>query len=90
MLPDPKRYWHHVAHLDMTDAQKIEIINIVHRAMQSGVDLAFGDDPTQLALADNSAKRASSTDDVLDLPKGEYCDASLTKTFNNKKGTKNE
>lgn len=90
MLPVHKRYWHHVDHLDVSDARKIEIINTVHRAMQSGVDRAHGDDPVQLALTNNSSKRASSASDVIDLPKGEYWDASLTQTFNDKKGMKNE
>lgn len=90
MLPIHKRYWHHVDHLDVSDARKIEIINTVHRAMQCGVDLAHGSDPTQLALANGGSKRASSASDVIDLPKGEYCDAILTQTFNDKKGMKNE
>ncbi|MEL6118141.1 MAG: hypothetical protein AAFR49_00530 [Pseudomonadota bacterium] len=88
MLPDPERYWHHVAHLDMTDARKIDIINTVFQAMQSQVDRAFGDDPVQLAVAASCAKRASHSSDVIDLSKDDYCTSDLSQTFNDKKGTR--
>ena len=74
----------------MSDARKIELINIVHRAMQSGVDRAHGDDLVQLAMAERTTKRALPSQTVIDLSKDEYCVANLSQTFNDKKGTKNE
>lgn len=88
MLPDPKRYWHHVEHFDMNDAEKTELINMVFCAMQSGVDRAFGDDPVQMALADNGSEIASSKHDVIDLSKDDYSASDLSQTFNDKKGAK--
>ena len=87
MLPDPERYWHHVAHLDMTDARKIDFINTVFQAMQSQVDRAFGDDPVQLAVAASDAKCALSASDVIDLSKDDYSASGVSQTFNDKKGT---
>ena len=86
MLPDHERYWHHVAHLDMADADKHDLIHIVFQAMQSHVDRAFGDDPVQVALGQNSSKGACASEDVIDLSKGEYCTSNLSQTFNDKKG----
>ena len=87
MLPDIERYWHHVDHLDMADADKHDLINIVFKAMQSHVDRAFGVDPVQVALGKNHADCARASEDVIDLSKDEYCASDLSKTFNDKKGT---
>ena len=46
---DLDRYWPHVAHLDLSDDRKRELLYAVWRIMGSFVDRAFGDDPTQLA-----------------------------------------
>ena len=46
-----EKYLGHVAHLDMPLTAKIELIRAVRAIMQSFVDRAFGEDPTQLALA---------------------------------------
>lgn len=46
-----EKYLGHIAHLDMPLSAKIELIRAVRAIMQSFVDRAFGDDPTQLALA---------------------------------------
>lgn len=48
---DADKYRHHVAHLDMPDDRKAELLFSVWQIMQSFVDRAFGDDPVQLALA---------------------------------------
>jgi len=90
MLPDPARYWHHVAHLDMADAQKTELINIVFRAMQSEVDRAFGHDPVQVVMATKRGKDALPAPDVIDLSMDDYHVTELSQTFNDKKGMKNE
>lgn len=87
MLSDYERYWHHVDHLDMADADKHDLINIVFQAMQSHVDRAFGDDPVQVALGEHNAERARASEDVIDLSKDEYCTSDLSQTFNDKKGT---
>lgn len=47
---DLEKYLVHLAHLDMPLPMKIELIRVVGDLMQSFVDRAFGDDPTQLAL----------------------------------------
>lgn len=47
--PDLDKYRHHVAHFDLTEAQKTELLLTVWRIMQSFVDRAFGDDPVQQA-----------------------------------------
>lgn len=41
------KYREHVAHLDMTEAAKEELLNVVWRIMGNFVDRAFGDDPVQ-------------------------------------------
>ena len=87
MLPDYERYWHHVDHLDMADANKHVLINIVFQAMQNHVDRAFGDDPVQVALNEHSAERARASEDVIELSKDEYHASDLSQTFNDKKGT---
>lgn len=43
------KYRAHVAHLDMTEKAKDELLNAVWRIMRSFVDRAFGDDPAQIA-----------------------------------------
>ena len=48
---DAEKYRHHVAHFDMPDDRKAELLFAVWQIMQSFVDRAFGDDPVQLALA---------------------------------------
>lgn len=88
MLSDPKRYWHHVEHFDLSDAEKTELINMVHLAMQSGVDRAFGDDPARLALAENGADVAPPPYDVIDLSSADYAETAVSQTFNDKKGAK--
>ena len=46
-----EKYLGHIAHLDIPLAARIELIRAVRAIMQSFVDRAFGEDPTQLALA---------------------------------------
>lgn len=45
--PDLDRYRAYVAHLDMPEARKDDMLLAVYRMMQSFVDRAFGDDPVQ-------------------------------------------
>ena len=87
MLPDTRKYWRHVERLDVPDAQKSELINIVFRAMQSGVDRTFQDDPVQVALHAGRDKRALPADDVVELSRDDYRSADLKQAFNDKKGT---
>lgn len=47
--PDLDRYWPHVAHLDISDDRKREVIRAVYRVMQNTIDRIFGEDSTQLA-----------------------------------------
>lgn len=46
--PDLDRYRHHVAHLDLSEARKTELLQAVQQIMRSFVDRAFGDDAAQL------------------------------------------
>ncbi len=64
-VPDLDRYRHHVAHFDLDERQKTDLLLAVWRIMQSFVDRAFGDDPVQHALATRQALRekAESRDD---------------------------
>ena len=41
------KYRDHVAHLDMSEEAKDELLNIVWRIMGNFVDRAYGDDPVQ-------------------------------------------
>jgi hypothetical protein len=41
------KYRDHVAHLDMSEAAKDDLLNVVWRIMGNFVDRAFGDDPVQ-------------------------------------------
>jgi len=50
MSPDIEKYRKYVDHFDIPEAQKIEMIHIVWRMMQSFVERAFGDDPVQQCL----------------------------------------
>jgi hypothetical protein len=45
-----KKYLPDVAHLEMTEEQKIELLRSVHLIMQNFIDRAFGIDPVQQAL----------------------------------------
>lgn len=45
--PDLERYRPYVAHLDMPEARKADLLLAVWRIMQNAVDRAFGDDPVQ-------------------------------------------
>ena len=47
---DPQTYRHHVAHFDMPEDRKTELLFAVGQIMQSFVDRAFGDDPVQQVL----------------------------------------
>lgn len=46
---DLDRYWPHVAHLDVSDDRKRELLDAAWRIMGSFVDRAFGEDPAQCA-----------------------------------------
>lgn len=47
---DLEKYRRHVAHLDMPEERKTELLRAVWHIMQSFVDRAFGRDPVQQAL----------------------------------------
>lgn len=55
---DPARYRVHLAHLDMGDEAKRELLLAMYRILSSFVDRAFGDDAAQLAMkAGDSANK---------------------------------
>jgi hypothetical protein len=47
MLLDIKKYMHHVDQLDLSQAQKEELMHTVWRLMESSVDQTFGLHPVQ-------------------------------------------
>lgn len=55
---DPEKYRTHVAHLDMSEDDKTELLRAVWDIMQSFVDRAFGDDAAQLATGPVGKRRA--------------------------------
>lgn len=55
---NPARYRAHLAHLDISEDAKREVLLAMHRILSSFVDRAFGDDAAQLALkAGDSANK---------------------------------
>lgn len=66
MRLDIEKYRQHVEKFDLPEHEKIELINIVYKIMESFVDRAFNDDPVQHVQAISSAKDALASDDMLD------------------------
>ncbi|MFY9294267.1 MAG: hypothetical protein WAP03_26825 [Methylorubrum rhodinum] len=72
--PDLDRYRPYVAHLDMPEAAKDDMLLAVYRTMQSFVDRAFGDDPVQRCGRLEDKKHAK--DESIALPVIEWQDKS--------------
>ncbi len=66
MCSDIEKYRQYVDQFDLPEQEKVELINIVWRVMESFVDRAFNDDPVQHVQAIPRAKDALASDDVLD------------------------
>lgn len=60
---DAEKYRHQVAHFDMPDDRKAELLLAVWQIMQSFVDRAFGDDPVQQVLAARHVDGLAVTDE---------------------------
>lgn len=72
--PNLDRYRPYVAHLDMPEARKAELLLAVWRIMQNAVDRAFGDDPVQRCLGLEDKRCEKDEPDalpVIDLDKGD-------------------
>jgi hypothetical protein len=82
------RYRKHVDHFDLTETQKSELIHTVHAILESFVDRAFGDDPTQLCITANAAKDAMIEGDMIHLGHHDGESDRLSATFNSQKGTR--
>jgi hypothetical protein len=85
---DLEKYRRHVAHLDMPQERKTELLHSVWNIMQSFVDRAFGHDPVQQALnragGNCGADAAPQAPAMLDLAAenpGKDNDASLAAAF---------
>src|SRR5690606_21479071 len=63
---DLEKYRRHVAHLDMPEERKTELLRVIWNIMQNFVDRAFGDDPVQQAL--RRAGGNSETDTATPVP----------------------
>ena len=55
---DPTRYRHHLAHLNMSEEAKLELLAVVWRILESAVDRAWGDDAAQLARIAGDSRKA--------------------------------
>jgi hypothetical protein len=76
MQLDIERYRPYVDHFDMPEEQKIELIHIVSRIMQSFVERAFGKSPEQVLLGTDF--HSASDPDAVELDSFE-----IHTTFNN-------
>ena len=82
--PDLERYRHHVAHLDIPEEHKTDMMLAVWRMMQNFVDRAFGDDPVQRSgcLAGNRhAVDEAPALPVIDCPTNAPADETLSDAF---------
>lgn len=81
MPPDIEKYRKHVDRFDLSEDQKIELIHMVWRIMESFVDRAFGLDPVQQVTAAHGSKDALEGPRVLEFQKNlQPCEA-LQRTF---------
>ena len=87
MEPDLEKYRRYVAHFDLTQSEKDELIHFIYRSMGGFVDRAFGDDPVQQCLAARKTKSAPGNGAMIELSKQEYQTTRLTPTFEKEKGT---
>ena len=90
--PDLDRYRHHIAHLDLSEARKTELLQAVQQIMRSFVDRAFGDDAAQLcrnSVDGGGSVREAFDDAVIDLqPISEFKGAGeIAQAFNDKGGS---
>jgi hypothetical protein len=76
MTYDPDRYHHHLDGLDLSDAQKHDLMQAMFSIMESFVDRAFGDAPEQRLVAARTSFRAE-----LD-PNGIDCQLEPATAFN--------
>ncbi|MCR0981847.1 hypothetical protein [Roseomonas populi] len=65
--PDLSHYSQHVAHLDLSEVRKAELLQAVWQIMRSFVDRAFGDDPAQLCrkAGDSKLLNGQAADDAV-------------------------
>ncbi len=56
VAPDLEKYRRHVAHFDLPEEEKTELLRTIWNIMQSFVDRAFGEDAVQLAVEKSDAK----------------------------------
>lgn len=56
MTPDLEKYRRHVAHFDLPEEEKTELLRTIWQIMQSFVDRAFGEDSVQLAVEKSDAE----------------------------------
>ena len=66
MQLDPALYVHHLDGYDMSEDQKIEVVQAVCLMMESFVDLAFRTDATQLSLGISDVGSGGAGADALD------------------------
>ena len=73
---DPDRYRHHLDGLDLSDAQKNDLMHAVNTIMVSFVERAFGDAPEQRLVAARREIRADRD------PNGIDCQVEPATAFN--------
>jgi hypothetical protein len=69
MQPDYDAYLPYLERFDLSDAQKRDVIDTIHAAMQAFVDKAFGTHPVQLRLVEERSF-ASASPATLDSVEG--------------------
>lgn len=80
-MPDIDKYRRHVDHFDLTEDQKVDLIQSVWRVVEGFADQAFGIDPVQL-VGRASDKDAGARSVVLEFEKTSRTDNTpLTDTF---------
>ena len=81
MKPDIEKYRQYVDHFNLSEAQKIDLINTVWRIMQSFTDRAFGIDPVQQAMDEKSLENGKRDLKMIECSKQPKHRKSLSKTF---------
>lgn len=70
IIPDLEKYRRHVAHFDLPEQEKTELLGTVWQIMQSFVDRAFGEVSVQLAVEKSGAKDESGDSSVIPSAQG--------------------
>ncbi len=85
MKPDIEKYRRYVDHFDLSEKQKIDLINTVWRIMQGFVDRAFGIDAVQQAMNDKALENSKRDIKLIECSKQPKQEKPLSETFKQKR-----